>query len=52
VQLTDAEREFTDRLQRGELRPELLFADQPDLAARAARHPGLLWKVQNAAKRG
>jgi len=50
VQLTEAEREFTDRLQRGELRPELVFADQPDLAARAARHPGLLWKVRNAAK--
>lgn len=51
VQLTDAEREFTDRLQSGDLRPELLFADQPDLAARVGRHPGLLWKAQNAAKR-
>jgi hypothetical protein len=49
--LSDAEREFTDRLQRGELRPELLFADEPDLAARVARHPVLLWKAQNAAKR-
>jgi predicted nucleotidyltransferase component of viral defense system len=52
LDLTDAEREFTDRLQRGELRPELIFGAQPGLAARAARHPGLLWKVENAAKRG
>ena len=52
LDLTDSEREFTDRLQFGELRPELIFAAQPELAARAARHPGLLWKVENAAKRG
>ena len=52
LDLTDAEREFTDRLQRGELRPDLIFGAQPDLAARAAHHPGLLWKVENAAKLG
>jgi hypothetical protein len=51
VRLTDAEREFRDRLQRGELRPQLLFVDEPGLAARAARHPGLLWKAQNTAER-
>ena len=50
LDLTDEEREFTDLLQRGELRPELIFSSQPDLAARAARHPGLRWKVENAGR--
>jgi hypothetical protein len=29
-------------------RPDLLFADDQDLAARVARHPALLWKAKNA----
>lgn len=37
VALTDAEREFTDRLQNGELRPALLFPHDPDVAARLRR---------------
>ena len=44
----DAEREYTDRLQVGELRPELLFPDDADMTDRLARHPALLWKAQNA----
>jgi hypothetical protein len=48
VALDDAEREFSTRLQRGELHPELLFPDSPELAQRIRRHPPLLWKTQNA----
>ncbi|MSS73639.1 MAG: nucleotidyl transferase AbiEii/AbiGii toxin family protein [Candidatus Latescibacteria bacterium] len=49
LRLTEAEKAFVDRLQVGELKPELLFPDQPDLAERVGRHPGLLWKAENAA---
>jgi predicted nucleotidyltransferase component of viral defense system len=48
LDLDDAEREYTDRLQVGELRPELLFPDDADMSDRFARHPALLWKAQNA----
>jgi hypothetical protein len=48
LDLTPAEREYTDRIQLGELRPDLLFADDRELAARVARHPALLWKSENA----
>ena len=44
----EAEREYTTRLQRGELRPELLFPEDAQFAGRIARHPALLWKAQNA----
>jgi predicted nucleotidyltransferase component of viral defense system len=47
LDLTPAEREYTDRIQVGELRPDLLFPDDQDLAARVARHPALLWKAAN-----
>ena len=42
------EREYCERLQRGELRSELLFPDRGDLADRVRRHPALLWKAHNA----
>jgi predicted nucleotidyltransferase component of viral defense system len=48
--LTAAEREYTDRLQAGDLRPELLFPADPETARRLARHPALLWKARNAAR--
>lgn len=48
LQLTDLEREFTDRLQRGDLRPELLFPEDDEMVSRLARHPALRWKAQNA----
>ncbi len=47
--LDEAAREYSDRLQRGELALALLFPDDPETAARLARHPVLLWKQQNAA---
>jgi predicted nucleotidyltransferase component of viral defense system len=46
--LTDAEREYTDRLQTGDLRPELLFPSDQETVERLARHPALLWKAGNA----
>jgi predicted nucleotidyltransferase component of viral defense system len=46
--LTDDEREYTDRLQHGELLPELLFAEDPDTAERLRGHPVLRWKAANA----
>jgi hypothetical protein len=48
--LTAAERAYTDRLQAGDLRPELLFPADPETARRLARHPALLWKARNAAR--
>ena len=46
--LTAAEKEYTDRLQAGDLRPELLFPEDQEMTGRLARHPVLLWKAQNA----
>jgi len=46
--LGTAEREYAERLQIGELRPELLFPDDGEMADRVRRHPALLWKAQNA----
>ena len=48
LELTPAEREYTDRIQVGELRPDLLFPDDEELATRVSRHPALLWKAENA----
>jgi len=48
LDLTPAEREYTDRIQLGELRSDLLFPDDQELAERVARHPALLWKAENA----
>jgi len=48
LDLDEAEREYTTRLQLGEFLPALLFPEDGPLAARLARHPALLWKAQNA----
>jgi len=50
VRLTEAQREFVDRLQQGELRPDLLFPEDEALAERLRCHPPLRWKAQNAAE--
>ncbi|MCJ7595848.1 MAG: nucleotidyl transferase AbiEii/AbiGii toxin family protein, partial [Desulfobacterales bacterium] len=34
-------------IERGEVRPELLFADDPEAAQRVTEHPAILWKVIN-----
>jgi predicted nucleotidyltransferase component of viral defense system len=48
VALDEPETEFSARLQRGELVPELLFPEDPEIVERLRRHPPLLWKAQNA----
>jgi predicted nucleotidyltransferase component of viral defense system len=48
LSLDDAQREYVERLQVGELLPELLFPDDGEMADRVRRHPALLWKAQNA----
>lgn len=50
LEIDAAEREFVDRLQTGELRPELLFPEDSEMAVKVAGFPPLLWKVQNAAR--
>ena len=46
--LTGPEIEYCDRLQRGELLPELVFGDGDPLAERFRAHPALAWKALNA----
>jgi predicted nucleotidyltransferase component of viral defense system len=48
LDLNPGEREYCERLQAGDLRPELLFPEGGDLGDRVRRHPALLWKAQNA----
>jgi hypothetical protein len=50
LHLDDREREYTERLQVGEILPALLFPDDADLCDKLARHPALLWKAKNAAE--
>ena len=46
--LTEREKEFCERLQTGELMPELIFPANSDLAEKVHRHPALRWKAKNA----
>ena len=48
LSLTEPERDFCERLQTGELRPELIFPANSDLADRVRHHPALRWKARNA----
>jgi hypothetical protein len=50
LRLTKGEREFSRRIQEGDLRPELLFPRDSRMAARLRSHPVLLWKIENARK--
>jgi predicted nucleotidyltransferase component of viral defense system len=45
LDLNESQREFVFTLDRGELKPELLFAEED--AIRLALHPHLRWKAQN-----
>jgi hypothetical protein len=49
--LSVPEREYVERLQWGEFKPELLVGDQPALLSRLLAHPALLWKLENARRR-
>ncbi|HME69507.1 MAG TPA: nucleotidyl transferase AbiEii/AbiGii toxin family protein [Myxococcota bacterium] len=51
LDLDAAEREFSERLQRGDLRPDLLFPDDPKTGEILRSHPALRWKSENAAGR-
>jgi hypothetical protein len=51
LELSEEEREFCERLERGELAPELLFPDDADLTRRIAASPPLRWKARHAASR-
>ena len=48
LKLSAAEREFSRRIQAGDLRPDLLFPRDSRMAARLRSHPVLLWKAENA----
>jgi hypothetical protein len=45
--LSSPEREYSARLQEGDLRPELLFPGNPELAEQTHNHPALRWKARN-----
>ena len=47
LQVDADETAYLAAIEAGDLRPELLFADDPALAARLAEHPALQWKVAN-----
>lgn len=51
LRLTAAEREFSRRIQEGDLPTELLFPRDSRTATRLKSHPVLLWKVENARRR-
>ncbi len=45
--LAPHEEDFTAAMQQGELRPELLFPDNPEEAGRITAHPAIRWKLEN-----
>lgn len=49
--LSNAEKEYLERIQWGEFQPELVVGDYPQLLERVRRHPMLLWKAENGRKR-
>ncbi len=51
VELSPNEAEYVAAAQRGELRPELLTPEQPELVALLSNHPAIRWKVDNARQR-
>jgi predicted nucleotidyltransferase component of viral defense system len=47
LKLTPEEREYTAAIQRGELRTDLLFPDNPEAAKSLGEHPAIQWKLLN-----
>jgi hypothetical protein len=47
MMFSDNEEKYIASIQRGELYPELLFADEPEEGQRMALHPAILWKLVN-----
>ena len=50
LHLNDAEREYIERIHKGELKPELLFPEDEEFSRLVAAHPALHWKVENVRK--
>ena len=50
LHLNDAEREYIERIRKGELKPELLFPEDETFCRLVAAHPALHWKVENVRK--
>lgn len=46
----DTEKQYLEMLAQGEYRPDILFADDPDLAQRADASPAMAWKLVNLRK--
>jgi len=44
------EKRYFDAMAAGNYQPELLFPEYPEVAARVARHPALIWKASNVAE--
>jgi hypothetical protein len=47
LKLKPNEASYIASIERGEVRPEMLFMDDPEAAQRLAEHPAILWKVAN-----
>lgn len=47
LDLEDHEKEYVERIQLGEYKPELLFSDEPEFLEVLRGHPALLWKTLN-----
>lgn len=45
--LSSNEVEFIDLIERGELRPDLLFLYDPQAVRSISEHPAILWKIAN-----
>jgi len=47
MDLRPNEATYISDIERGELRPELLFSDDPEATQCIANHPAILWKITN-----
>jgi len=47
LKLRPHEKEYFDSIEKGEMRPEYLFPNDPEEAKKFAAHPAILWKIAN-----
>lgn len=47
LELTGSEKEYLHEINKGVLRPEILFPSSPEESKKFAAHPAILWKVTN-----
>jgi len=50
VELNPRELDYISAVEHGELRPEILIPETPDLAKIIAMHPAIRWKIENVRK--